>query len=98
MPVWACRFNEPSLHFYLRRPPIRFLSANEKLAYWAKEPKPGVLVIPRQHLDRVETEHGKLPLRELAAVSGWNYSKGERLELVALGRRLPTGAGRQPVR
>jgi len=89
VPVWASRFNEPSLQFYLRRPPIRFLHANEKLAAWAKEPAPGVLVIPRQHLDRVEAEHGKLPLEQLEAASGFNYPKGRKLELVALGRSLP---------
>ena len=97
VPVWACRFNEPSLHFYLRRPPIRSLHANEELVAWAKETTPGVLVIPREHLDRVEAEHGKLPLTQLEAASGFNYSKGRELELVALGRRLSTAADRQPV-
>ena len=88
VPVWACRFNEPTLHFYLRRPPIRFLAATEELADWAKEATPGILVIPREHLDRVEVEYGKLPLTQLEAASGFNYSKGSKLELVALGRSL----------
>ena len=90
VPVWTCRFGEASLFFHVNRPPVRELPANATLEAWAVGSAPGVLVIPRRTLDRVEAAHGKLPLREFAAASGWDVSKVRWLELVALARGTGT--------
>ena len=87
-PLATFAFNEPSLLFYVGRIPVAPLTSERAVVAWARAGGRGVLVIPRQALGRVERTFGALPLREIAAAAGVNVAKGERLELVALGRNL----------
>jgi len=93
VPLATCQFAEPSLVFYARRP-METLDPDQ-VAGWAGRPGPGVLVIPREVLASVEDEFGPLELAELGSASGINYSNGDLLDLVVLGR--PGVAGGEPV-
>lgn len=75
---------EPSLVFYLRRWPVRQLSGPEAVATWAREPGPGVLVLPAADGRRLLSEGPTLEI--LARASGFNFSNGKPVDLVALGR------------
>jgi 4-amino-4-deoxy-L-arabinose transferase-like glycosyltransferase len=86
VPVAACGYLEPSLHFYFARH-IEYLLAEEEVVTWAQRPQPGILVIPRHTLDGIEEKYGDLPLEQIAATEGVNYSKGTMLELLALTRK-----------
>lgn len=87
-PVAAYGFLEPTLIFYLDRH-VEGLADDEAVARWARQLKPGVLVIPDAVLDRVEHAYGKLPLTEIASKQGLNYSKGDPEEIFALARKEP---------
>ena len=86
VPVVTYKYSEPSLNFYLGKLTERFSSPNDVIA-WAKQSKPGVLIIPKEYLIKIEQEHGALPLDQIASREGVNYSKGKILELLALTRR-----------
>ena len=85
-PVATYKYAEPSLNFYLRKPTEHLGSSNDVIA-WAKEAKPGVLIIPKQYFNKIEEQHGALPLDQIAHKEGFNYSKGKILELLAFTRR-----------
>jgi hypothetical protein len=85
--VATYQYSEPSLNFYLVKPTEHLDSPNDVIA-WAKQSKPGVLIIPKQYLIEIERQHGTLPLDQIASRKGFNYSKGEILELLALTRRI----------
>lgn len=85
VPVAAFGFTEPSLVFYLQRPPVEMLGSAGTVRDWADEPGPGVLVATRKALAGTEP----LPLEEFYADEGLNYAKGEWIELVALRRDNP---------
>jgi 4-amino-4-deoxy-L-arabinose transferase-like glycosyltransferase len=87
VPVATYQYSEPSLNFYLVKPTEHLDSPNDVIA-WAKQSKPGVLIIPKQYLIEIERQHGTLPLDQIASRKGFNYSKGEILELLALTRRI----------
>jgi 4-amino-4-deoxy-L-arabinose transferase-like glycosyltransferase len=82
--VWTFEFAEPTLDFYLRRPPIGRLVSDEAALEWTRTSSLAVLVTTRSALDRLEERGGPLPLLELAAVRGVDYSRGRLVELVAL--------------
>ena len=82
-------YDEPSLIFYLGRRHLKSLGNDAGVINWAKEPKPGVLVISRKALRRIEKESGPFSLKEIASVKGFNYSNGKWVDLVALKRNLP---------
>jgi 4-amino-4-deoxy-L-arabinose transferase-like glycosyltransferase len=84
-PLFAYGFEEPSLIFYSGRPLVMVPSASALVA-WAAQPAAGVLVTTRERVRDVESHAGPLGLVEIAAHTGWNYVKGERLELVAFAR------------
>lgn len=86
MPVAAYGYLEPSLHFYLGRH-IEWPPNEEEAVRWARQPQPGVLVIPRRLLEGIEGRHGVLPLEQIAAKKGFNYPKGAAMELLALTRK-----------
>ena len=48
-----------------------------------------LLVISREALAKIEAGNGPLGLKQIAAVRGFNYSKGKWADIVALGRDLP---------
>ncbi|HPC96449.1 MAG TPA: glycosyltransferase family 39 protein [Sedimentisphaerales bacterium] len=85
VPVSAYKYGEPTLNFYLGRP-IEYLSGPDGVREWASRPGPGILVIPRDRLDQVREGSGQLPVRELSAVKGFNYSKGKYAEVLILSR------------
>lgn len=87
VPVAALGFGEPSLVFYVGRPPVRFLAGAEEAAGWARARSPGVLVASREALDALRASHPGLGLVPLAREAGYNVAKGEPVELVALLRQ-----------
>jgi hypothetical protein len=89
VPVAEHDYGEPSLVFYLRGRVIESLEDNCAVRRWAHKPYPGVLVISRQALARIEKESGPLGLEPLGNASGFNYSKGRWIDLLALARGLP---------
>jgi 4-amino-4-deoxy-L-arabinose transferase-like glycosyltransferase len=90
VPVARFKFVEPSLDFYLDRPPIQDLADEAALRAYASSDVPGVLVIPRERLDALRDVLPGERWMELASARGFNLSKGKLLELVALGRNLPS--------
>jgi 4-amino-4-deoxy-L-arabinose transferase-like glycosyltransferase/membrane-associated phospholipid phosphatase len=87
--VASLDYDEPSLIFYLGRRHLKSLGNDAGVVNWTKELKPGVLVISRKALSRIESESGSLGLKEIGSVRGFNYSNGKWVELVALVRKLP---------
>ncbi len=85
-PVVAYGFLEPTLIFYLGRP-VEALGGDEAVTQWAHEQQPGVLVITRQILERIQQQSGALPLVQIASKQGLNYSKGDPQEILALSRK-----------
>jgi 4-amino-4-deoxy-L-arabinose transferase-like glycosyltransferase len=87
VPIATCGFDEPSLYFYLgpERGPIAAMGANQ-LKKWSRQDGTGVCVTTAKLL----SEAGPLPTAEIVRVSGYNYSNGKPVELVLLGRSLPT--------
>ncbi|HUW19660.1 MAG TPA: glycosyltransferase family 39 protein [Sedimentisphaerales bacterium] len=85
-PVAGYKYGEPTLNFYVGRP-IETLGSEDAVAAWAKEQRPGVLIIPRSKLDEIERRCGSLALERIGSKKGFNYSKGQPLEVVALVRR-----------
>jgi 4-amino-4-deoxy-L-arabinose transferase-like glycosyltransferase len=85
VPVATFRYSEPSLNFHVGRP-VESLAGPEAVAQWARQPQPGVLVVPRTILAEIEQRHGPLGLEEMATKEGLNYAKGKVVEVVALRR------------
>ena len=94
VPVATRDYSEPSLNFYLGGPPIRSLSSDDEVAEWAQLPGPGVLVIPRPALERIERDLGPLDLRLIASAQGYNYSRGRWVDLMALEKQTKFRADR----
>lgn len=86
IPIVTYKYSEPSLNFYLGKLTERLSSPDDVIA-WVKQSEPGVLIIPKEYLIKIEQEHGALPLDQIASREGVNYSKGKILELLALTRR-----------
>ncbi|MDZ4774333.1 MAG: glycosyltransferase family 39 protein [Planctomycetota bacterium] len=84
------KFSEPSLDFYLGRPPIKDFDDEAQLRAWALENSPAVLVIQRDRLERLRDVLPTSRWSELAVAHGFNLSKGQAIELVAIVRELPT--------
>jgi len=60
------------------------LRNGQAVVAWSRRQNPGVLVIPRSVLADIERRYGPLGMEEIASKKGINYSKGKKLELVAL--------------
>ena len=86
VPVATFEYGEPTFIFYLGRWPVRELRDAGAVAAWAAERAPGVLVLPRSAWQPLRAAPWAARLTEIATASGWNVSKGSRLELVALRR------------
>lgn len=85
VPVATYKYGEPTLNFYIGRR-IEPLGNEQAVVAWAARPEPGVLVVPRDVLAMIQSCLGPLPLQEIAAKTGLNYSKGKTLEVVAVRR------------
>jgi hypothetical protein len=86
IPVSTYKYGEPTLNFYIGRQ-IEPLHGEETVATWARQPKPGVLVIPKDIFVKIDLRYDPLPLEQIASKKGFNYSKGKPLEVVALIRK-----------
>jgi 4-amino-4-deoxy-L-arabinose transferase-like glycosyltransferase len=90
VPVATFEFAEPSLDFYLARLPIRALEDGGRVALWAREPGPGVLVTTRHALERLPAATLE-DLSEVTSRRGFNLPKGSWVELVVLERGRTAG-------
>ena len=86
IPVATLGFSEPSLDYYLHRPPVERLRGARDLTRWCAQPGTGVLVATREALAAAPPPALRR-LAEFASRRGFNYSKGRWIELVALERR-----------
>jgi 4-amino-4-deoxy-L-arabinose transferase-like glycosyltransferase len=86
VPVATYKYSEPTLNFYIGRQ-IEPLRGEQAVVAWAKQPGPGVLIIPNDILSEIQQHYGTLPLDKIVSKKGFNYSKGKALEVVALTRR-----------
>jgi 4-amino-4-deoxy-L-arabinose transferase-like glycosyltransferase/membrane-associated phospholipid phosphatase len=82
-------YDQPSFIFYLGRKHLKSVGNDAGVLDWARQPEPGVLVLTRQALARIETGNGPLGLKQIAEVRGRNYSKGRWTDVVALGKNIP---------
>jgi 4-amino-4-deoxy-L-arabinose transferase-like glycosyltransferase len=85
VPVAAYRFHEPSMFYYIGRH-IEKIGEGE-IGAWARQDAPGVLVITKTDLTKIESIAGPLGLETIADVKGFNYSKGKWTEVLALERK-----------
>jgi 4-amino-4-deoxy-L-arabinose transferase-like glycosyltransferase len=88
-PVAEWGFNEPSLVFELGRWPVEELGGEPDAAVglWLRRSGAGVLVLPRQALERARrAAGGALAVRTLAAASGLDVTHGRWIDLVAVER------------
>jgi 4-amino-4-deoxy-L-arabinose transferase-like glycosyltransferase len=85
-PLLTYGFDEPSLVFYTQRR-VSPVAGDAARRAFVDAPHDAVVVASRDALAAAERTHGPLPLRELAAVRGWNVGNGTEVELVALLRR-----------
>ncbi len=83
VPVATYKYAEPTLNFYIGRR-IERLGSEEEVIAWARQPQPGVLIIPKDVLAAIQQRYGSLALDEIASTRGFNYSKGTILEVLAL--------------
>jgi hypothetical protein len=88
VPAAVYDYNEASLIFYIGRQRLKSLDTDEEVVAWAKQSQPGVLVISQKALARIEARTGLLGLERVGAASGFNYSKGRWMDVIALGRNL----------
>lgn len=89
-PVTTLDFDEPSLYFYLDRGPINSNPGKQKVVQWVLSDEPGVLIVTRDVLNDLTAKHGTIPLREVGKAPGFNYSKGEWVDLIAVCKSKPT--------
>lgn len=81
-------FDEPSLYFYLARPPVRGLRGADQAVAWSQHTGPAVLVTTRPLLAEAEAL-GKSPNLGCAILfqtTGYNYSRGRWVDIVVLRR------------
>ncbi|MCX5662054.1 MAG: glycosyltransferase family 39 protein [Planctomycetota bacterium] len=86
VPVASCDYAEPSLNFYVNRPPIEYLSVKEVEA-WSHRPGEGMLVISRLDLDAVRKASGSIALEEVGHATGLSNSQLKPLDLLVVQRR-----------
>ncbi len=84
VPVSTRSYGEPSLNFYLDRGPLEVLPSDEAVAAWARRPGRGVLIIPTGLLRHLERHFGSFGLEPITSVYGFNYSRGEWIEIAAM--------------
>lgn len=81
--VATYEYGEPSLNFYVGRK-IERLHSEPAVVEWTRQPKPGVLIIPKKVLNDIEQRYKTLPLEQIASKKGLNLTKGNPLEVLAL--------------
>jgi 4-amino-4-deoxy-L-arabinose transferase-like glycosyltransferase len=83
LPVYAFKFNEPSLNFYVGRP-IEQLADEQAIADWALQKQKGILVIPKNLLEEIRKKFPDLPIEQIGSKKGINYSKGTVLDVAVV--------------
>ncbi len=83
LPLYTCKFNEPSLNFYIGRP-IQQLADPQEVADWALQKQNGALIIPKNLLEEISNKFGPLPIVQIGSKKGINYSKGKPVEIVVV--------------
>lgn len=88
--VLAVRFGEPSLVFYLWPQHVQIEGSLEAMATWKIENGPSLLIVPKRELSDDTWHQPAQPDRFelIAEVEGFNYSTGDWLTLVIIGRDL----------
>ena len=87
VPVACLGYHPSTLEFYIDRPPIEDLRTPEDLARWLRRATAGVLVVPRSRIPAGSAD--ELARAEpIADLAGFDFEKGEPIELLALGRNL----------
>ncbi len=81
-PVSTMDYQEASLDYYLNRPPLARLRADDYAA-WAADPAPGVLVLTRTMVEQINPAPNPR-ITETGSVKGLNHSKGKPMEVVVL--------------
>lgn len=87
VPVATFKYGEPSLAFYLNRSPIESLGEAADVRTWSQRTGEGILVIPTEKLRTIESQGKPMNLVLLRRMKGYNYSKGQAVEIMALYRR-----------
>lgn len=85
VPVAAFGYREPTLNFYMGRH-IEPLSNPDAVVAWARQPGPGILIIPEVRLAEIERRYGPLGLEKLVSREGLNYSRGQPVSVAAMRR------------
>jgi len=84
-PVYWLGFHEPSVLFYLDQPvddPVRGFASDQAIADWARNGEPGVFIVTRQQLDRLNRQFGKLPMEVRFTAEPINYASGGQRQAV----------------
>jgi 4-amino-4-deoxy-L-arabinose transferase-like glycosyltransferase len=83
VPVAMYKYAEPTLNFYVRRN-ITQLRKTDDVVNWLKGTENRVLIIPRKDFESIRQNAGDIAFEEIASKKGINYSKGRKVEVVAL--------------
>ncbi|MEN6386804.1 MAG: glycosyltransferase family 39 protein, partial [Phycisphaerales bacterium] len=86
VPVAMYKFAEPTLNFYVGRN-IEHIKNEEKLLEWLGQTNDGVLIIPSDIFAGIQNRYKTMSLKQIACKSGYNYSKGKKIEVVVLLRK-----------
>lgn len=89
VPVARWKFVEPSFDFFLDRPPVRDFETQAEVEAWIAGRGPAVLVLDRRRANELGAQLPPERWVEFASTTGFNLSKGQPLELVALARDVP---------
>ncbi|NQT93624.1 MAG: glycosyltransferase family 39 protein [Lentisphaerae bacterium] len=85
VPIAMYGYTEPSLVFYMEPPGAAEIHEADHARAWLEEPRDGVLFVSRALLEK-EGENS-FPGREIASRRGYNFAKGQWVEVVAFRRR-----------
>jgi len=81
--VATYKFREPSLNYYLGRN-IKELSDQKQVVEWIQQKESAVLIIPIDEYENIKQNYVDLPTELLISKKGLNFSKGKKIELLAL--------------
>jgi 4-amino-4-deoxy-L-arabinose transferase-like glycosyltransferase len=83
VPVATHAYDEPSLDFYLSPRRLVRLPGVADVERWLREPGPGVMVTTGAAWGDLQPAIDAARLKPIARASGFNYSKGDAVELLA---------------
>jgi 4-amino-4-deoxy-L-arabinose transferase-like glycosyltransferase len=82
VPVASCKFNEPSLNFYIGRKIEQFSSEDAALG-WIQNQKSAVLIVPSDSFE-IMRRNSSMSFNEISSKNGYNYSKGKPVKVLAV--------------